>query len=204
MGASAHNKMLGTDIKKAITAEILAETAERVDNLIWNGDATNTNEWDGFTTLFAADGSVVKPTPAGAVTKANVLAAFELVDDNIPVNMLRKQKTWVISPDVAQKYNQLLISNGVSNGLGGAANTNLVYGSKENPVVVNGLAANTIVVYEKKNLVFACGLKADFNQLAVVDEDQIGLLTGMVRYKMVYNGGCNYYNSEDIVYYVGA
>jgi hypothetical protein len=30
------------------------------------------------------------------------------------------------------------------------------------------------------------------------------LFDGQVRMKMVYNGGVNYYNSEDIVYYVGA
>ena len=36
----------------------------------------------------------------------------------------------------------------------------------------------------------------------MVDEDEIGLLTGQVRAKMVYNGGVQYYNSEDIVWYL--
>ena len=153
--------------------------------------------------MFVADAAVVKPTAAGAITSANVLAAFALVSSSIPVALRRKSLTWVISADVADAYAQLLIANGAANGLGGNANTGMVYG-RYNLQVVNALADNTIIVYEKENLVFATGLLGDHNEIAAVDEDEIRLLTGMVRIKMVYNGGVNYYNSEDIVYYVGA
>ena len=51
-----------------------------------------------------------------------------------------------------------------------------------------------------KSLVFATGLQADFNQVSLVDEDEIGLLTGNVRGKIVYNGGMGYYNSAEIVW----
>jgi hypothetical protein len=203
MGGSASNPMLGGDISQAILTEVLSSTAERTDDVIWNGDSANTNEWDGFSTLFAADAAVIKPTPAGAVTKANVLTAFQLVENNIPTALLRKNLIWAVSPDVATKWAQYLIENGLTNGFGGNANTALVYG-RYNISIINGLADNTIVVYQKENLVFATGLLGDHNSIAVVDEDEIGLLTGMVRMKMVYNGGVNYYNSEDIVYYVGA
>jgi hypothetical protein len=203
MGGSASNPMLGGDISQAILTEVLSSTAERTDDVIWNGDSANTNEWDGFSTLFAADTAVIKPTPAGAVTKANVLTAFQLVENNIPTALLRKNLIWAVSPDVATKWAQYLIENGLTNGFGGNANTSLVYG-RYNISIINGLANNTIVVYQKENLVFATGLLGDHNSIAVVDEDEIGLLTGMVRMKMVYNGGVNYYNSEDIVYYKGA
>lgn len=62
------------------------------------------------------------------------------------------------------------------------------------------MPANTVVIYERKNLVFATGLTADHNQVAMVDEDEIGLLTGKVRGKVVYNVGVGYYNAEEIVY----
>ena len=202
MGDSAWNNM-PSDIQAAILAEVLAETAERVDNIIWNGDVANAGEWSGFATLFAADGAVIKPAAAGAITKANVQAALELVDNSIPIELKRKDLVWAISPDVETAYRHLLIENGVSNGLGGNANTQIQYGRFQLEPV-NGLAANTIAVYERKNLVFGTGLTADHNRVALVDEDEIGLLTGQVRGKMVYNGGCQYYNSEDIVYYVGA
>ena len=67
---------------------------------------------------------------------------------------------------------------------------------------VNGLPDNTIVIYERKNLVFATGLTSDFNEISLVDEDSIGLLTGQVRGKIVYGAAVGYYNSEDIVWYL--
>ena len=49
-------------------------------------------------------------------------------------------------------------------------------------------------------MIFATGLQADHNDISLVDEDTIGLLTGQVRGKVVYNGGVGYYNGEDIVW----
>jgi hypothetical protein len=201
-GASAHNDQFAPDIESAILAEVLASTAQRTDDLIWNGDSSNAGEWDGFTKLFAADASVVKPTPAGAITKDNVIAALELVENSIPTPMLRKSLVFIVSPDVATKYLQKLTSFGAINGLGGNANATLTFGRYELQIV-NGLADNTIVAYEVKNLAFATGLLADHNEIRVKDMEDV-LFDGRVRIKMVYNGGVNYYNSEDIVYYVGA
>jgi hypothetical protein len=201
-GASAFNDTLAADIESAILAEVLASTAQRTDDLIWNGDSDNAGEWDGFTKLFAADAAVVKPTAAGAITKDNVIAALELVENSIPTAMLRKSLVFIVSPDVATKYLQKLTSFGAINGLGGNANASLVFG-RYTLEIVNGLADNTIVAYEVKNLAFATGLLGDHNEIRVKDMEDV-LFDGQVRMKMVYNGGVNYYNSEDIVYYVGA
>ena len=35
----------------------------------------------------------------------------------------------------------------------------------------------------------------------MVDEDEIGLLTGFVRGTMVYNAGVQFYNGEEIIYF---
>lgn len=204
IGSSAWNPNAPSDIMAAITTEVLSSTAERTENIIWNGDDTNTDEWDGFVTLFAADASVIKAgngiTALGAATTpANVEAHLAAAITAIPVNLRRKALKVLISPDVADAYNQLLISNGLSNGLGGNANTQMVYG-RYTLDVVNGLADNTIIIYEAKNLVFGTGLLGDHNTFGIIDEDAIGLFSGQVRGKMVYNGGCQYYNSEDIVW----
>ena len=206
MGPSAHNRNLGSDIGGAIATEVLSSTAERTDSLIWTGDSTNTNEWDGFITLFGADASVIKAgsgitSSSAAVTKSNVDTEFDKATAAIPYALRRKDLIMAVGPDVADAYTKYLIENGAANGLGGNANTGLVYG-RYSINVVNGLPDNTIVIYERKNLVFATGLLGDHNTFAVVDEDEIGLLTGQVRMKMVYNGGVNYYNSEDIVWYL--
>ena len=58
----------------------------------------------------------------------------------------------------------------------------------------------TIVIFEPRNIVFTTGLLGDHNQVSLVDEDEIGLLTGQVRGKMVYNAGVGYYNSDEIVW----
>jgi len=206
MGDSSSNPNAPSDIMEAITVEVLADTAEDTDATIWTGDSSNSGEWDVFITLWGADGSVIKAnngiTPLGAaITKANVEAEFDKVTSAIPYALRRKSLVFIVSPDVADAYTKYLIENGSANGLGGNANTNLIYG-RYTIEVVNGLPDNTIAIYEKKNLVFGTGLTADHNELALRDEDEIGLLTGKVRGKMVYNGGCQYYNSDEIVWYL--
>lgn len=205
MGASAGNDNAPADIMEAIQVEMLGETAEQIDAKIWQGDAVNPDEWDGFIKLFAADASVIKANngivPAGAaITEANVEAELKKALAAIPVGLRRKTVQVAVSPDVFQSYWFYLVSKGIANT--GVADEKQVRFGKYTLTEVNGLPANTIVVFETKNLVMGTGLEADFNQISLVDEDEIGLLTGQVRGKMVYSGGVNYYNSEDIVWYL--
>jgi hypothetical protein len=198
MGASAHNNNAPSDIMDAITVEKLAQTAEELDDNIWNGNGALSTEFDGFLKLFLADADVVDvniPTTTEATVEANLKLAVAA----IPVAIRRKSLRIGVSPDVAQAYNFLLINKGVANGLGGNANTSLVFG--QYPLeVINGLPVNTIVIAEPKNLIFATGLVADHNEVKLVDEDEIGLLTGLIRGTMVYNAGVGYYNGEEIVW----
>jgi hypothetical protein len=103
-----------------------------------------------------------------------------------------------VSPDVAQAYAFYLSTQGITYG-NGNSDFPLAFG-RHTLTVLNGLPSNSVVIYERKNLVFATGLTADFNQVALVDEDEIGLLTGKVRGKVVYAVGVGYYNAEEIVW----
>jgi len=197
MGASASNVNAPADIMEAIQVEMLGETAENVDYKIWNGDATNPDEWDGFLKLFLADAAVID-VDIDAVTEANVVAQLKLALGAIPIPLRRKNLNVMVSPDVFQFYSFSLTTPAITNGLG-AEEKQMKFG-RYTLTEVNGLPANTIVIAEAKNLVFGTGLEADFNTIALVDEDEIGLLTGQVRGKMVYSGGVNYYNSEEIVW----
>jgi len=197
MGASASNVNAPADIMEAIQVEMLGQTAEDVDYKIWNGDATNTDEWDGFLKLFLADAAVID-VDIDAVTEANVVAQLKLALGAIPIPLRRKNLNVMVSPDVFQFYSFSLTTPAITNGLG-AEEKQMKFG-RYTLTEVNGLPANTIVIAEAKNLVFGTGLEADFNTIALVDEDEIGLLTGQVRGKMVYSGGVNYYNSEEIVW----
>jgi hypothetical protein len=196
MGASASN-MMPSDIQEAILAEVLGQTAEDIDYKIWQGDDTNPDEWDGFLVQFLADAGVID-IDIDAVTEANVEAQLKLALNGIPIALRRKELNVMVSPDVFQAYWFNLVSKGIANGLGGEEKQ--VRFGRYTLTEVNGLPANTIVIAEAKNLAFGTGLEADFNTIALVDEDEVGLLTGMVRGKMVYSGGVNYYNSEEIVW----
>jgi len=198
MGASAHNDNAPKDIMDAVLVEKLAQTAEELDDNIWNGDGTNDNEFDGYLKLWLADSEVID-VDLDTVTESNVEAMLKLALNAVPVEIRRKSLKVGVSPDVYQDYSFYLISKGITNGLGGDANTTPKFG-KYDLVEINGLPDNTIVIAEPKNLIFGTGLLADHNEVVMKDEDEIGLLTGLIRGTMVYNAGVQYYNGAEIVW----
>lgn len=198
MGASAANDVFPKEILDGIIASKLANEASYTDDNIWQGvDATN--GYDGFLTQFAADVNIVT-VDGEAIDKTNVIAELEKAVAAIPVALRRKTLNVMVSPDVAQAYNFYLIDKGTTNGLGGNANTELVFG-KHRLVEVGGLPEATIVIAETGNLGFVTGALEDHNSIQVVDEDAIGLLTGKVRGTMVYNVGVIYVYAPEIVWY---
>lgn len=205
-GASASNPNMASDIMEAIMLEVLSSQAQKVDDEIWNGvNATDGEIGDGFIAQFTADGAVIKvgngiTSVATATTEANVEAHLKTALNAIPRALRRKNVQIGVSADVFQNYSFYLISKGIAND--GNADSKMAKFGKYNLIELGGLADNTIICAEAKNLIFATGLKSDHNELATVDEDEIGLLTGQVRGKMVYNGGMGYYNSEEIVWFL--
>jgi hypothetical protein len=203
-GASAWNPNAPSDIMEAISLEVLSSQAAKVDDDIWNGlDATNGEIGDGFIVQFAADAGVIKAnngiTAIGAATtEATVEANLKIALNAIPVALRKKDVQVLVSSDIFQAYTFYLISKGIS--WNGTADSKTAKFGKYNLMEIQGLPDNTIICAERKNLVFATGLNADFNMLKLVDEDDIGLLTGNVRGKIVYNGGVGYYNADEIVW----
>lgn len=197
MGASAHNDSAPKDIMDAILVEKLGQTAEELDDNIWNGDATNADEFDGFLKQFLADATVID-VDLDAITEANVEAQLKLALGSIPVDIRRKSLKIGVSPDVYMFYGFWLASKGVANGLGGDANTTPKFG-KYTIEEINGLPTSTIVIAEPKNLIFATGLLADHNEVRMIDQDDT-LLNGKIIGTMVYNAGVGYYNGAEIVW----
>ena len=204
MGASASNVNAPADIMEAIQLEMLSSQAAKVDEDIWTGlNATAGETGDGFTVQFAADGAVIKAnngiTALGAATtEANVEAHLKAALNAIPIALRKKEVQVLVSSNVFQAYTFYLISKGIA--WNGTADDKTAKFGRYNLVEIQGLPDDTIICAEKKNLVFATGLNADFNTVAIEDEDEIGLLTGNVRGKIVYNAGVGYYNSNEIVW----
>lgn len=202
MGASASNPNAPSDIMEAITMEVLASQAELVDSDIWVGTDV-AGHFPGLIPQFTADANVIKDgngltAPGAATTESNVLAHIKLALAAVPVALRAKDLVIAVSPDVYQFYWFYLSTQGIIN-TGNNEQKQVGFG-RYMISEVQGLPDNTIVIYEKKNVVFATGLEADFNEVSIVDEDEIGLLTGEVRGKIVYNAGVGYYNSDEIVW----
>jgi len=203
MGASASNPNMASDILEAITTEVLASQAEKLDADIWTGLAATDGEFSGLIEQFTADAAIIKDGngvtgPGHSVSESTVQADIKLALAAIPVALRRKDLTVAVSPDVFQAYQFKMISLGQAND--GTSEPKEAKFGRYTLSEVNGLPDDTIVVFEKSNVVFATGLQGDHNELKVVDEDEIGLLTGLVRGKIVYNAGVGYYNSNEIVW----
>lgn len=204
-GASASNPNAPADIMEAMTSQVLAAQAEKLDSEIWVGlNATNGQIGDGLIVQFTADAAIIKngnglTSPNHAVTESTVEADLKVALAAIPRSIRRATDLVVaVSSDVFQAYTFYLISKGIA--WNGTTEDKQAKFGKYTLTEVNGLPDNTIVIYQKKNIVFATGLQGDHNELVLKDEDEIGLLTGMVRGKVVYNGGVGYYNSAEIVW----
>lgn len=204
MGASASNPNAPSDIMEAIQLEVLSSQAEKVEDEIWTGvNATNGQIGDGLIVQFAADGSVIKANNGitalnAATTEANVQAHLKAALAAIPTALRKKDLTIAVSPDVFQFYWFRMVALGQAND--GTSDEKQAKFGRYMLTEISGLDDNTIVIFEKKNVVFATGLQGDHNEMSLVDEDEIGLLTGQVRGKVVYNGGMGYYNSAEIVW----
>lgn len=203
MGSSASNPNAPSDIMEAIQLELLSAQAEKVDADIWQGDSANADEFDGLIKQFTADSTVIKANNGitalnAATTESNVEAHIKAALNAVPVPIRRKDLTVAVSPDVYQAYVFKMISNGIA--WNGSNEDKQARFGRYTLTEVNGLPDDTIVVFEKKNVVFCTGLLGDHNELTLRDEDEIGLLTGMVRGKLVYNAGVGYYNGAEIVW----
>jgi len=198
MGFSAHNDNMPVDEESALLVEILADTAEATDSDIWVGNDATVGSFGGLIPKFLADATVID-VAAVAVTKANVLSKIEAVLSAVPVALRRKSDlVFAVSNDVALAYQQALIGAQFTAGFG-AGEMQLKYGTYTLEIV-NGLPANTMVVYQVKNVYFGTGLLSDHNEVRIKDMDD-SLLTGTVRYKMVYTAGTAFVRGNEIVLY---
>jgi len=198
-GSSAANPQLASDIETAILGEVLGQTAEKTDFDIWNGTTASTGtSFVGYLSQFEGDADVIK-IDGVEITEANIEDELKKALNAVPIALRRTSLNVLVSPDVFQAYWFYLVSKGIANN--GDASEKQVRFGRYTITEVNGLTDSTIVIAEAKNLVFGTGLVADHNEISAVDEDAIGLLTGQVRGKLVYNMGVSYYNGEEIVYY---
>ena len=204
LGASAHNTAFPSEVLDAIVQDKLERNADAFSEEVWVGtgdDSSGAEQILGLLPQFEAVGSGVIKVDGDAITESNVEAEIKKALAAVPAKLQGKKNLKVsVASNVAQAYNFYLLSKGITNGLGGNANASLVFGNYT-LVEDKGLPADSIVIADPENLVFATGLMADHNSIEVNDEDAIGLQTGQIRGTMIYNAGLGFVYGAEIVYY---
>ena len=210
MGISAFDKLppLFSDF---LIGHVAAKVAEKTEQNIWSGVNANAGEFDGFSTLLAADGDVIDVT-GSAVTSANVIAELGSIVDAIPSSLYGQEDMYIyVSQNIARAYVRALGGFGAaglgSNGTNSQGtqwwnNGSLSFDGVK-IFVANGLADDTAVAAEKSNLFFGTGLLSDHNEVKVID---MGDLDGSqnVRVIMRFTSAVQYGIGSDIVYRVNA
>ena len=207
MGYSVYDN-LPPSFSDFLIAHVAEKVSQRIETNIWAGVNATAGQFDGFTTLFAADASVVDVVGT-SVTAANVIEELGKVADAIPAALYGKEDLAIYVPqNVARAYVRALGGFGTSGlGANGVDNKGTMWygqgdlyfdGIKIN--MVNGLASNKMVAAQKSNLYFGTGLMSDQNEVRVLD---MGDLDGSqnVRVIMRFTAGIQYGFGDEIVYY---
>jgi len=205
MGYSAFDELppLFSDF---VIARVAAEVAQATEQSIWGGSAGEGN-FDGFTTLLAADGDVVDVTGT-TVTAANVIDELGKIVDAASTQILGKEDlTLYVSNNIARAYIRALGGFATNVGANGVDNKGTTWYNGGaltfegiNIFVAQGLGDNKAVLAQQSNLFFGTGLLDDRNVVKVLD---MGDLDGSdnVRVVMRYTAGVQTGIGGDIVYY---
>lgn len=210
MGYSAHDVL-----PKSFADYLLAHQAEQVaadiESHIWNGDANNSGEFNGFMTLLTTDAALpaAQEVAGTTLTAANIITEMAKVADAIPSRLYGKEGLRIyVSQNAMRLYVRALGGFGTSGlGANGVDNKGTMWYQGGElmfdgiPVVVaNGLTADQMLATTKDNLFFGTGLLSDQNQVKLIDLADIDGSEN-VRLIMRMTAGVQYGNVTDICTY---
>lgn len=208
MGYSAFDN-LPANFSDFVLAHVAAKVADRTEKNIWSGSTATSGQFDGFSTLLAADTDLpaAQDIVGTAVTAANVVSELGDVVDAIPTAVYGSEDLVIYAAsNVIRAYTRALggfQSGGVgANGYENKGN-NQSLGSlffDGIPVVAaRGAADDMIIAAEKSNLFFGTGILNDLNEVRVIDMAETDGSQN-VRVVMRFTAGVQYAQVSDIVY----
>lgn len=210
MGYSAYDS-LPPAFSDFLIGHVASKVAEQTEQNLWGGAGDGTNgQFDGFTTLMAADGDVNDAANGSetSFTSTNIVSLLGNVVDAIPSAVYGKEDLTIYLPTIAlQAYVRALGGFGAQ-GLG-AAGTNdqgSQWYNMGNALAFEGIKiqhapgmpTDHIVAGEASNLFFGTGLMSDHTEVKLVDTSEI-LGDQNVRVIMRYTAGCQYGIGSDLV-----
>ncbi len=210
MGYSAYDN-LPPAFSDFLIGHVASKVAEKTEQDLWAGAYDGTNgQFDGFTTLMAADADVNDAANGGetAFTSSNIVTLLGNAVDSVPSAVYGKEDLTIYLPTVAlQAYVRALGGFGAA-GLG-AAGTNdqgSQWYNMGNALAFEGIKiqhapgmpSDHLVVGEASNLFFGTGLMSDHTEVKLVDTSEI-LGDQNVRVIMRYTAGVQYGIGSDLV-----
>jgi hypothetical protein len=207
MGYSAFDS-LPPSFADFLIGHIAAKVAQKTEENIWQGVTANAGEFNGFTTLLAADATVLDVVGT-TVTAANVITELGKVVDAIPTSVYGKEDLYIyVSQSIARAYVRALGGFGASglgaNGVNNAGTTwfnggDLAFDGVK-LFVCSGMPDNDMVAAQKSNLFFGTGLLSDHNEVKLIDMADLDGSQN-VRVVMRFTAGVQHGIGADIVYY---
>lgn len=210
MGYSAHSDM-PSKFSDFLIAHVAAKVAQRTEQSIWAGDTSTNGQFDGLSTILAADAALpaANEVAGTSVTAGNVITELGKIVDAVPSALYGAEDLNIyVSQNIARAYVRALGGFG-SSGLG-ANGTNAMGTQWWNNgslsfdgvkiFVANGLASDTAIAAEKSNLFFGTGLLSDHNEVKVIDMADLDGSQN-VRVVMRYTAGVQHGIGSDIVLY---
>lgn len=208
MGISTFDQ-LPPNFADFLIAHVAGKVAEKTEQNIWGGVNATAGEFDGFTTLLAADADVNDAANGAetSFTSSNIVTLLGNVVDALPSAVYGKEDLTIYVPTVAFQAYVRALGGFASSGQGAAgvnAQGSLWYNmgnalSFEGIKVqlTPGMPSDHIVAGEASNLYFGTGLLSDHNEVKVLD---MGDLDGSqnVRVIMRFTAGVQYGIGSDL------
>lgn len=204
-------KVLPKTFQDFLVAHVAAKVAAKNETNIWEGVTANAGEFNGLTTLLAADASLpaANEVAGAAVSSSTIITELGKIADAIPAQLYTKDDLYIyVSQAMARAYVRALGGFGAS-GLG-ANGTNSMGTQWYNNgslsfdgiklFVADGLASTKAIAAQKSNLYFGTGLISDLTEVKVIDMADIDGSQN-VRVVMRMTAGVQYGFASDIVTY---
>jgi len=204
-------KVLPKSFQDFLVAHVAAKVAAKNETNIWEGVTANAGEFNGLSTLLAADAALpsANEVAGAAVSSSTIIAELGKIADAIPSSLYTKDDLYIyVSQAMARAYIRALGGYGAS-GLG-ANGTNAMGTQWYNNgsltfdgikiFVADGLASTKAIATQKSNLYFGTDLLSDLAEVQVID---MGPIDGSqnVRIVMRMLAGVQYGFASDIVTY---
>ena len=208
MGYSAFDS-LPPAFSDFLIGHVAGLVAEKNEQNIWGGVNATAGEFDGFTTLMAADADVNDAANGAetSFTSSNIITLLGNVADALPSAVFGKEDLTIYVPQVAyQAYIRALGGFG-SNGLGAAGigaqgtqwfnNNNALSFEGIKVQLAPGMPSDHIVAGQATNLYFGTGLLSDHNEVKLLDMADLDGSQN-VRVVMRFTAGVQYGIGSDL------